>query len=135
MSTCVYRAESDKSVDQFVNSFGKIATEHGFSIHNEDKMEMAHIFGAHGAEVAEGFDLHMVQICKPAKAAKSLSANPERAVLMPKFIMVFSKDGKTQVRMLKYGRELIAELVDDAEFPGSLEETFTTLSELIDTAV
>lgn len=135
MSTCVYRAESGKSVEQFVASFGNSATARGFTIHNEDKMEMAHTFGTHGVEVAEGFDLHMVQICKPAKAAKSLSENPERAILMPKFIMVFTQEGKTQVRMLQYGRELIAELVDDATFPASLEETFKSIISAIDEAV
>lgn len=54
---------------------------------------------------------------------------------MPKFIMAFTQNGKTQVRMLRYGRELIAELVDDAEFPGSLEETFNNLIKFIDAAV
>lgn len=135
MSTCVYRAETGKSVTAFVTDFSATITARGFSVHNEDKMEMARIFGAHGAEVAEGFDLHMIQICKPDKAAKSLSANPERAVLMPKFVMCFSKNGKTQVRMLKFGRDLIAELVDDAEFPASLEETFKTLIEAIDVSL
>ncbi|MDT8418812.1 MAG: DUF302 domain-containing protein [Desulfuromonadales bacterium] len=135
MSTRIYRTESEKSVAQFVAAFGQIAATRGFTIHNEDKMEMAHIFGAHGAEVAESFDLHMVQVCKPVKAARSLEKNPERAVLMPKFVIAFSRDGKTQVRMLKYGNELIAELVDDEEFPGSLEESFATLTTLIDAAI
>lgn len=105
-STCIFRTESDKSVEQFVSTFAQIAATRGFTIHNEDKMEMAPIFGVHGAEVAEEFDLHMVQICKPAKAAQSLNKNPERAVLMPKFVIAFSKEGRTQVRMLKYGGEL-----------------------------
>jgi uncharacterized protein (DUF302 family) len=135
MLTSVYRAESDKSVDQFVAAFGQIAATRGFTIQNEDKMEMAHIFRAHGADVAEEFDLHMVQVCKPTKAAQSLDKNPERAVLMPKFVIAFTKEGKTQVRMLKYGSGLIAELVDDEEFSGSLEESFATLTTLIDAAV
>ena len=135
MSTCIYKAESGKSVERFIADLGEVATAQGFIIHNEDKMEMAHTFGAHGVEVAEGFDLHMVQICKPRKAAKGLSTNPERAVLMPKFIMVFTKDGKTKVRMLVYGRELISELVDDEEFPGALEKTFQNLIAAIDAAV
>lgn len=134
MATCVYRKESEKSIEKFIADFGEIATASGFTIHNEDKMEMAHTFGAHGVEVAEGFDLHMVQICKPPKAAKGLSTNPERAILMPKFVMVFTKDGKTQVRMLKYGRTLISELVDDEEFPGALEKTFNNLIAIIDDA-
>ena len=31
--------------------------------------EMAHTFGRHGAHVAEDFDLHMIQICKPSFCA------------------------------------------------------------------
>ncbi len=135
MSTCVYRAESEKRIEQFVADFTQLVTEKGFTIHNDGKMAMKDIFTAHGQEVVEGFDLHMIQLCKPEKAAKSLSTNPERSVLMPKFIMAFTQNGKTQVRMLRYGRELIAELVDDAEFPGSLEETFDNLIKFIDAAV
>lgn len=33
-------------------------------------MDMAHTFALHGAETPAGFDLHMVQLCKPEKAAK-----------------------------------------------------------------
>lgn len=135
MSTCVYRAESGKSIEQFVADFTKLVTDKGFTVHNEGKMAMKDIFTAHGQEVAEDFDLHMIQLCKPEKAAKSLSANPERSVLMPKFIMAFTQNGKTQVRMLRYGKELIAELVDDTDFPGSLEETFTNLIKFIDASV
>ena len=45
---------------------------------------------------------HMIQICKPEKAAKSLAANPERAVLMPKFVMAFSNGGTTQLPVLQH---------------------------------
>jgi uncharacterized protein (DUF302 family) len=135
MSTCVYRAESAKSVEQFAGDFIALVTAKGFTVHNEGKMAMKDVFTAHGQEVVEGFDLHMIQLCKPEKASKSLSANPERSVLMPKFIMAFTKQGKTQVRMLRYGKDLIAELVDDADFPASLEETFDNLTKLIDAAV
>lgn len=135
MSTCVYRAESEKSTEQFVADFTTLVKGKGFTVHNDGKMAMKDIFTAHGQDVVEGFDLHMIQLCKPEKAAKSLSANPERSVLMPKFIMAFTQEGKTQVRMLRYGRELIEELVDDAEFPGSLEETFDNLIKFIDAAV
>jgi uncharacterized protein (DUF302 family) len=135
MSTSVYRAETDKSIEQFVADFIDLVKSKGFTIHNDGKMAMKDIFSAHGQEVADDFDLHMIQLCKPEKAAKSLSSNPERSVLMPKFIMVFSQDGKTQVRMLRYGGDLISELVEDADFPASLEETFTNLTKFIDAAV
>jgi uncharacterized protein (DUF302 family) len=97
-------------------------------------MDMAHTFGRHGVEVAKGFDLHMIQVCRPQKAGKSLAKNPERAVLMPKFVVVFSDNGKTQIRFLKYSRELVATLVDDAEFPDSLSESFDDIVAVIEEA-
>ena len=78
---------------------------------------MVRHFGHQGVALAEDFDLHMVQVCSPKKAAQSLSENLERAVLLPQFIVVFTQNHKTQIRMLRYGRELVAELVDDADFP------------------
>jgi uncharacterized protein (DUF302 family) len=94
MGAEIYYAETQKPVTQFVADLATAAARRGFFIHNESKMDMAHIFGRHGVEVAEGFDLHMVQICKPSKAGQSLSKNPERAVLMPKFVTTFTRDGR-----------------------------------------
>jgi uncharacterized protein (DUF302 family) len=130
----LYAAETVKGVDHFVRDLGEASRKYGFVVHNEDKMAMADTFGAHGLEVAAGFDLHMVQLCKPEKAAKSLGGNPERAVLMPKFVMVFSKDGATQVRFLRYGADDIRAVVDDGEFPGSLADTFAKIVEMIEEA-
>jgi uncharacterized protein (DUF302 family) len=130
----LYKSETPKSVNQFVKDLNNAAKKRGFIIHNEDKMEMAHSFGKHGVEVAEGFDLHMIQICKPEKAAKSLQKNPERAILMPKFIMTFTKNGKTQIRFLSYSKEMIANIVDDTEFPNSLEETYKNIIAMIEEA-
>lgn len=130
----VYATDTPKSNVQFVKDLGKVVRKYGFIIHNEDKMEMANSFGAHGAEVAEDFDLHMIQICKPEKAAKSLSMNPERAILMPKFIMTFTQNGKTQIRFMKYSQDNIKALVDDAQFPASLAETYQKIEEMIEEA-
>lgn len=130
----VYAAETEKPLRQFVTDLDKSAKKRGFIIHNEDKMEMAHSFGKHGVEVAEGFDLHMIQICKPEKAAKSLSKNPERAILMPKFVMTFGKNGKTQIRFLSYSKDMIANMVNDKEFPDSLEETYNNIIAMIEEA-
>jgi uncharacterized protein (DUF302 family) len=130
----VYTTTSEKSVDEFVKSLGEVTRKNGFVIHNESTMDMAHSFGKHGAEVAKGFDLHMIQICKPEKAAKSLSGNPERAILMPKFIMTFSKEGKTQIRFLSFSEENIKSVVDDDVFPASLAETYKKIHEMIDKA-
>ena len=135
MSASIYRAETNKSVNQFIKDFAVSADKQGFLIHNEDKMEMAHTFGSHGVEVAEGFDMHMIQVCKPNKAAMTLSKNPERCVLLPKFVFVFTKDDKTVVRMLKFSAERVAELIDDAEFPNSVVESFATITAIIEEAL
>jgi len=117
MAADVFCATTDKSIVDFINDLARSMTLHNFIIHNEEKMEMVRHFGHQGVALAEDFDLHMVQVCSPKKAARSLSENLERAVLLPQFIVVFTQDQKTQVRMLRYGRELVAELVDDADFP------------------
>jgi uncharacterized protein (DUF302 family) len=98
-------------------------------------MNMKETLSAHGGKVPEDFDLHMMQICKPTKADKSLAANPERAVLMPEFVHVFSKDNETQVRYLSYTPRYIADMVpDDSKFPASLEQTFIKIRAMIDEA-
>jgi len=135
MTSSVFRAETDKSIPEFIKGLGKTMALHGFIIHNEDKMEMVYHFGHHGVELAEGFDLNMVQVCSPKKSAQSMMKNLERAILLPKFIVVFTKDGKTQVRMLLLGRELVATLVDDAEFPELDEAEYSSLRLAIEEAL
>ncbi|MDH3392535.1 MAG: DUF302 domain-containing protein [Desulfobulbaceae bacterium] len=130
----LYSTQTEKNIQQFIGDFETIAKKSGFIIHNADTMEMANTFGLHGVVVSPDFDLHMVQICKPEKAAKSLAANPERAVLMPKYIMLFTKDGKTQIRFLRYGSDAISAIVDDPVFPASLAETYERIVAIIDEA-
>jgi len=131
----VYSTTSSKTTAEFASSFAEAAGTKGLVVHNQNTMDMSHTFGQHGVKVAEDFDLHMIQVCNPPKAAKSLSANPERAILMPKFIMTFSKDGVTQIRFLTYSEDNIKAVVaDDEKFPGSLADTYKTIINLIDEA-
>jgi uncharacterized protein (DUF302 family) len=130
----VYAAETAKGVDQFARDLATVAEKFGFVIHNETTMDMAHTFGNHGVEVAEGFDLHMLQICKPEKAAQSLGINPERAILMPKYVITFTQEGRTQIRFLRLPEEFIQAAVDDAQFPRSLSETYRKIEEMIEEA-
>jgi len=133
-SGTLYASETTKNNKQFVRDLIETASRHGFIVHNETTMEMAHSFGRHGVEVGEDFDLHMIQICKPEKAAKSLQTNPERAVLMPKFIMTFTGNSKTQIRFHHFNDEDIRSLVDDQTFPASLAETYTKIIAMIEEA-
>lgn len=130
----LYATETTKGPADFARDFETVVRKYGFVINNTDTMDMGKTFTAHGAEVGEGFDLHMIQICKPEKASKSLSANPERSILMPKFVMAFSKGGKTQLRFMSYGADDIRAMVDDEVFPGSLAESFQKIRDMIDEA-
>lgn len=131
----LYAVESEKSVHRFVEDFAAVVDANDFVINNRGTMNMKETFASHGGEVPDAFDLHMIQICKPTKADKSLSANPERAVLMPKFVHVFSKNRKTQVRYLSYTPAYIADMIPgDTAFPGSLEQTYNKIRSMIDEA-
>ncbi len=127
--------KAKKSVTKFVADFAEIVKKNAFVVNNFDTMDMKTTFGEYGGTVPDEFDLHMMQICKPTKADKSLTMNPERSVLMPKFVMVFSKDDKTQVRYLSYSADDIAALVlDDPKFPESLAQIFSKIRSMIDEA-
>ncbi|WP_432822455.1 DUF302 domain-containing protein [Trichloromonas sp.] len=132
----IYRAATTKPLADYVAALDAAATRRGFSIHNRAHMAMAEMYQAQNLPMPADFDLHMVQVCKPEKSSLSFRANIERAPLMPKFIMVFSKDGATQVRFLAYRKELIAALVPgDAQFPESLVQTYAVIREMIDEAL
>jgi len=133
-NTRLYATQTSKPMTDFLRDLSKAGEQRGFLIHNEDKMEMGHTFGRHGIEVAEDFDLHMIQICNPNKAAASLSANPERAALMPKFITTFSKNGMLQIRMMTYGQELIQELIGDPDFAQSVQASYRAIIDTIEEA-
>ncbi len=128
----LYRAETEKSPAAFAADLKAVLEKNGFIIGNEAAMDMKKTFSEHGAEVGADFDLHMIQVCKPSKSAKSLSANPERSILMPKFIMAFSRDGKTQIRYHHYSEETIGETVDDPVYPASLAQTYRKIIAMIE---
>ncbi len=129
----LYCVESEKSVADFVADFAEVVKKNAFVVNNYETMNMKETFREHGGTVPDEFDLHMMQVCKPTKADSSLTMNPERAIFMPKFVMVFSKDGKTQVRYLSYGAEEIAAFVlDDPKFSESVGQTFVKIRSMID---
>ncbi len=131
----LYKTATKKSPAAFAADFKTVIGKYGFIIGNEAAMDMQKTFSDHNAEVGPDFDLHMIHVCKPEKSALSLSVNPERAVLMPKFVMAFSRDGKTQIRYHHYSEETIAETVDDAVYPGSLTKTYTKIISMIDETI
>jgi uncharacterized protein (DUF302 family) len=132
--TSIYTTRTGKSLPVFIDDLDQIMRQRGFFIHNRENIDMAASFAKHDLELEPGFDLHMIQICKPGKAAFSLGKNPRRATLMPKFITVFSEEGRTVIQFLMHGRKDIERLVDDRDFPDSLADTYRTIIDLIEAA-
>ncbi len=131
----LYVTQSTKNISEFVADFKKTVENYGFIVHNSRTMDMSKTFTEHGAQVPEGFDLHMIHICKPAKSSISLIANPERSIFMPKFVIAFTRNSKTEIRYLSYGKEDISELVvEDDAFPSSVTKTFVKIRSMIDEA-
>ena len=130
--TSIFTTSTRKALPIFIDDLSRIMQQRGFIISNRESMNLATTFANHDLEVEPGFDLHMIQICKPGKAAVSLGRNPHRAALMPKFIMAFTDEGKTRIQFLTYGREEIVRLIDDEAFPDSLADTYQTIIDLIE---
>ena len=130
----LYCTRTSKSPAVFAADLQEIAGRKGFLVANQAHMDMARTFREHGANVSSDFDLHMMQLCKPDKAAGSLQPNPERAILMPKFVMVFSRNQQTQIRFHHYCRESICSMVDDEAFPDSLVATYQAIIAMINEA-
>jgi uncharacterized protein (DUF302 family) len=129
----LYSVTSEKSVAQFVADFSDVVKKNAFVVNNHENMDMKKTFREHGGTVPDEFDLHMMQVCKPTKADGSLTTNPERAIFMPKFVMVFSQAGKTQIRYLSFSAEDIAAFVlDDPKFSESVGQTFVKIRSMID---
>lgn len=131
----VYKAVSDKPLSRFVEDFSQLIKENDFLISNPGTMNMKQTFDLHGGTVPDDFDLHMIQVCKPTKADKSLSTNPERSILMPKFVHVFSKENKTHIRYLNFNEDHVRALIPgDEQFPQSLSQTHKSICDMIDRA-
>jgi len=135
MNDHLYKNETDKSAADFAGALTETVKKYGFIIHNESSMDMAKMFGSHGVKVGEDFDLHMIHICKPEKSAKSLQVNPERAIFMPKYVMTFTKNKKTQIRFFYFDRENVRAMVDDESFPDSVHQTYMKIISMIEEAI
>lgn len=132
--TSIFTTSTSKALPIFIDDLTQIMQQRGFIIINRESMNLAAVFTRHDLEVDPGFDVHMIQVCKPGKAAVSLEKNPLRAALMPKFIIAFTEDGRTRIQFLTYGQEEITRLVKDETFPDSLSDTYQTIIDLIEAA-
>lgn len=128
--------ETTKSPAEYARALEEVARPRGFMFHNADHMNMAETFASFDMAMPEGFDLHMIQLCKPDKSSKMLAANPLRAVLMPKFVIVWTDEaGRTQIRMVRYDAEQVGHLLDDADFATAMKASYDAIETLLNEAL
>ena len=112
----IFKSSSDKPFDTFITDLTKEIEAKGFSVPHQEKSNLVDFYQNAGFTLPTNYRHVMLQVCKPEVSSKSLNANPERSVFVQKFIFVYTKGEKTEIRFLCYSNELIAELLGHNEF-------------------
>lgn len=130
----LYKNQTSKSPKQFAQDFKQICEKYGFTIYNEAEMDQAALYRGMGFEVRDDFDLHMMRVCKLENSSQSVQMNPERAILVPKYVAVFSKDGATQIRFLHPTEDKISAVSGDS-VPTKLGQVLKKIISMIEEAI
>ncbi|MDA3902028.1 MAG: hypothetical protein PF441_01120 [Desulfuromusa sp.] len=112
----IFRNSTEKQFDTFLEDLTREIEAEGFSIQNREKSDLIAFYRGEGVEMPDNYQHIMLQVCKPVNSGKSLPANPERSVFVQKFIFVYNKGGKTEIRFLGYSAKLIGDLLGHNEF-------------------
>ncbi len=140
----IYRNSTEKPFDIFLEDLSKGFEAAGFSIQHRDKSDLIAFYQGEGIDLPDNYRHIMLQICKPQNSGKSLPANPERSVFVQKFVFVYNKGGKTEIRFLNYSENLIGELLghnefergpSDDMFAEGMQKTFANMESIIQEAV
>ncbi len=140
----IFRNSSEKPFAVFLADLTQAIEAEGFSIHHRDKSDLIAFYRSEGINMPDNYQHVMLQICKPENSGKSLPANPERSVFVQKFIFVYSKGGKTEIRFLGFSANLIGDLLGHNEFEKGpsddmfaerMQGTFVTMEKIVQAAV
>ena len=140
----IFKNSTEKPFETFLEDLTKEIEAEGFSIQNRDKSDLIVFYRGEGVDIPNNYKHVVLQICKPQNSGKVLPANPERSVFVQKFIFVFNKGGKTEVRFLSYSAKLIGALLghnefekgpSDDMFAEGLNGTFGLMEKIINAAV
>jgi len=112
----IFKNSTEKSFETFLEDLSKEIEAEGFSIQNRDRSDLTAFYQSEGIDMPNNYKHVVLQICKPQNSGKSLPVNPERSVFVQKFIFVYNKGGKTEVRFLGYSAKLIGDLLGHNEF-------------------
>jgi len=140
----ILRNSTNKPIDLFITDLTAEIEKRGFSIHHQDKSDMVEFYRNEGVKLPDNYKHKMIQICKAEASGVSLHTNPERSVFVQKFIFIYSKGETTEIRILAYSGQLIADLLghnefekgpSDDDFGKRMDKTFATMQEMVEIAL
>ena len=114
-NTYLFRAESSKSVQDFIESLKGNASK--FDYYVRYVFDKRQEYEQRGISVDDHFNAYQVMVC--SFNYKGLQKNIERlaVLLLPKQIVVYSKAGVTTILYLPFSEEFIREILpEDEEF-------------------
>lgn len=140
----IYKNSTDKPFETFLEDLTKEVEAAGFIISNREKSDLIAFYRGEGIDLPSNYKHVVLQICKPQNSGKVIPPNPERSVFVQKFLFVYNKGGRTQIRFLNFSAQLMADLLghnefekgssDDA-FAEGLNGTFSNMQKIVEAAV
>jgi len=140
----IFKNSTEKPFETFLEDLTREIEAEGFSIQNRERSDLIAFYRGEGIDLPNDYKHIVLQICKPEKSGKSLSANPERCVFVQKFIFVYNQGGKTEIRFLGFSANLVGDLLGHNEFAGGpsddmfaegLSATFSLMEKIVQGAV
>jgi len=130
-NTYLFRGKSSKSVQEFIESLKTNASE--FNYYMRYVFDKRQEYEQRGITVDDHFNAYQVMLC--SFNYKGLQKNIERlAVLLPpKQVVVYDKDGVTNILYLPFSEEFIRQtLPEDGEFAANQSKACQKIIELIE---
>ena len=134
-NTYLYRTNSSKSVQDFIESVKENAPRFNFGVRRV--FDMREEYRKQNVNVDDDFELYQIIVCSFERSYKSMSSNMERAavLLQPKQIVAYIEKGVTTINYLPFTKEFIKQaLPQDDRFQESLPESCQRIIRLIETS-
>jgi len=132
----LFSTESDKPIETVIENLKKNAPEYGFKVRHV--LNLGEEYRANGAEVDDGFQIYQVIVCSFKRSYQAVKANNARAavLLLPKQMVVYTKNGKTVVNYLPLPEDFIVRVLPgDKDFPERLAKACEKITRLIKNSV
>jgi len=131
-----FKAESEKSIREFIESLRENAPKFNFIVRHV--LNMNEEYKKNGVDVDEGFKLFQIILCNPEKSYKTVKRNFETAAVLlpPKQFVVYDNKGVTVVNYLYFTKEFIAQaLPNDEKLQNNLPNSCQRIIRLIEASI